>query len=102
VTQHDHDDDLPPKPAPEETLPETGEPIDPDELDRLEHEGADDVEFLEPDRARGDETVDDEEAEEQPHPPDQLPEGATAADYAREHADGEEETPPAERGQAHG
>lgn len=62
--------ELPPKPEPDEQLPEEG--IDPPEQ---EDEVAEET-FLDPKQARDDDTVDDQEG-----------------DAIKEHQDGEEETP---------
>jgi hypothetical protein len=88
-------ENLPDKPPPEENLPDTGEPVD-----DSEPEPVPDHEFMAPEQAADDPTVDDAEQEEQPH--NDLPEGTRAQDYENEQADGTEETPPAERGQRGG
>jgi hypothetical protein len=89
-------ENLPDKPPPEEQLPPEGEPVttdpDPDPVP--------DEEFMDPEKAAEDPTVDNTEQEEQPHR--DLPEGTRAQDYENEQADGTEETPPAERGQRGG
>jgi hypothetical protein len=87
-------ENLPEKPPAEEELPEEGEPVGDDVL-HADLQPLSDDEFLGPDEAREDPTVDDEEREVQPHT--DLPEGARAEDY-----EAGEETPPVERGQREG
>jgi hypothetical protein len=88
--------ELPPKPPAEEELPEEGETPTDDELLRDERPVPDE-EFIDPKKARDDQSIDDTEKPEQPH--DDLPEGARAEDYGEDAA---EETDPADRGQRRG
>jgi hypothetical protein len=85
------------KPHPEQDLPMSGEELTGEELAQDPPELPAD-EFLGPDEAREDPSIDDEEAEEPRHT--DLPEGARAEDY--EQQDGGEETPAFERGQRQG
>jgi hypothetical protein len=86
--------------VPEEDLPETGQEVTDDELEQ-DPEEVPDGEFLTPESAAADPTIDDEEQHQDPH--SDLPEGTRAADYeAQEQRDGSEETPSVERGQREG